>query len=1033
MSEAVWKKAIESAAVPERAHHALVQLRASEAAKWILAADAEQARILSALWSGSEWAIESLVKHPEWLGSLHTEELGFPRQVRGLRREVDEWFAPSPGTSAGSEALGKLRRLKQREMIRIAARDLARLAPTPEIISEISTVADVCLSAVLRLCWQQSVARFGSPFEQDADGQWRATKFCVLGLGKLGGQELNYSSDVDVLFVYSDEGSVFKEPPRKNKPAKPTLSNHQFFQRVAEAFIGEVGKLTEDGMLFRIDLRLRPEGDAGPLVRSLASYENYYAQWGQTWERMMLIKARCVAGDTTLAGEFLEMVQSFRYPRSVSENVLDEIAAMKQRIEKEVVKSGEMERNVKLGRGGIREIEFIAQTLQLLHAGRNPFLQGSQTLPALQKLVQYHLLEGADAERLSSAYTFLRDIEHRLQMEQNRQTHSLPASPAARERVARLMGFIDFKTFDRTRAEHSQHVRAVYERLLKSDAKEESTLPENFDDVARWPALLAEHSFREAGRAAKLLREFALGPGFGHVSTRTTELAMQLIPKLLSFCPTQSPGGQPSPLIPLPVEGRGKSKPVATEATPVQDCRAAAPLSLSPQRGEGRGEGWDEQRTPRSEALSQVHSQVLSDPDRVVARLDSFVSAYGARATLYEMWSSNPALFELMVFLFDRSEFLAEVAIRTPDLVDQLVLSGHLQKRKDARTILQELRHGARDKDQRLWIRRYHQSELMRIGLRDILGMADYEQNFEELSALADACLQYALEVITRKHKLKSPPFAIIGWGKLGGLELNYGSDLDITFVAPDRAKQLPKLQRMAAELMDMLSSPTEFGVAFVTDARLRPDGEKGLLVNTVEAYEEYYRKRAMLWEIQSLTRTRFVAGNPEVGQQFEKLSAELANFSRHPPIAAFTPDWKSEVAKMRERIEKERTPAGKDALAIKTGSGGLIDAEFIAQTMSLAHGWAEPNTLRALQRAEREGALKKSDADKLIENYRKLRRVEAILRRWSYAGETVLPDDPAPLYRVAVRCGFLNADEFMHAVREWRGAIRKIYAVVFK
>ena len=983
MSDAVWRKAIAVAAVPDRARHAWEQLRAADGAGILRDADTEQARIFAALASGSEWATEWLVKHPEWLASIRAENLAHARRTQGLRAEVEEWFAPLLQTGSHAEALANLRRFKQREMIRIAARDLARLGPAAEIIQEISDVADACLSAVLRLCHQQLTARFGSPFEEDPAGAWRATTFCVLGMGKLGGQELNYSSDVDVLFVYSDEGGVFKEPPRKGKAAKPVLTNHQFFTRLAEMFINEVGKLTEDGMLFRIDLRLRPEGDAGPLVRSLGSYENYYAQWGQTWERMMLIKARCVAGDRTLAGEFLEMVQPFRYPRSVSQNVLSEIAAIKQRIETEVVKSGELERNVKLGRGGIREIEFTAQTLQLLHGGRNPFLQGAQTLPTLQKLAQYQLLAQSDVDALARAYPFLRDVEHRLQMEHNRQTHTLPASPAAQQRIAALMGFKDFKAFEKERAKHSERVRVVYERLLQSGGTDESSsLPRSFDESERWKAVLGAHAFRDPAHATKLLREFALGPGFGHVSQRTTELAMQLIPKLLSFCPRPDGGS-----------------------------------SAAKTNGEKR-------------------NVVLSDPDRVVARLDSFVAAYGARATLYEMWSSNPSLFELMLFLFDRSEFLAEVAIRTPDLVDDLVLSGHLRKRKDAQAILEELRHGARDEDQQLWIRRYHRSELMRIGLRDILGLADYEQNFEELTALADACLQYALEVIARKHKLKAPPFAIIGFGKLGGAELNYGSDLDITFIAPASTKNLPRLQSLAVEVMDLLSSQTEMGVAFETDARLRPDGEKGLLVNTLPAYEEYYRKRAQLWEIQSLTRTRFIAGDKRTGGAFQEMAMPLTDFSggKHAHAsrtirgAAFTPDWKQQIAKMRARIEKERTPRGKDALAIKTGSGGLIDAEFIAQVFSLEHGWSEPNTLRALQRAEGEKIIDKRDAQKLIENYRKLRRVEAILRRWSYAGETVLPDDPAPLYRVAVRCGFGNANEFMRAVTEWRKGIREVY-----
>jgi glutamine synthetase adenylyltransferase len=774
---------------------------------------------------------------------------------------------------------------------------------------------------------------------------------------------------------------------------------------------------------------------------------------------MMLIKARCVAGDAGLGGEFLEMVQPFRYPRSLSDNVLHEIAAIKGRIEGELVKKGGLERNVKLGRGGIREIEFVAQTLQLLNGGRNPFIQSAQTLPTLQKLVQYHLLDVADVDGLTRAYVFLRDVEHRLQMEHNRQTHSLPVSTVTRERLAALMGFTDSKRFEQARADHSNHVRAVYERLLKpTTAQPTSGLPSRFDGrEGEWQALLDKYSFRDPAHALRLLREFALGPGYGHVSPRTTDLAMQLIPKLLSFCPRHMAKseeredfggagktmriatGQPSPLIPLPVGGRGKPKGAGGGTAHAKELQGVAHLSLLPQPREGRGEEWEEsggERTSSGLVNSASHSHsvgpILSDPDRVVARLDSFVSAYGARATLYEMWSSNTALFELLLFLFDRSEFLAEVAIRTPDLIDELMLSGHLQRRKKAEAIFEELRHGAQDADQRAWIRRYHQSELMRIGLRDILGLAGHEQNFEELSALADACLCYALEVVTRNHKLKSPPFTIIGWGKLGGLELNYGSDLDITFVAPPNARQLPKLQGMAVELMDLLSSPTEFGVAFVTDARLRPDGEKGLLVNTIDACEEYYRRRGALWEFQSLTRTRFIAGNAKVGEQFRAMAAALTNFSKRPRIPAFTPEWKQEIAKMRQRIEKERTPTGKDALAIKTGSGGLIDAEFIAQVFCLEHGWHEPNTLTALQRAEREGVLGRLDAGKLIQNYGKLRRIEAILRRWSYAGETVLPDDPAPLYRVAVRCGFTNADEFMRAIRKWRKIIREVYSRIF-
>jgi [glutamine synthetase] adenylyltransferase / [glutamine synthetase]-adenylyl-L-tyrosine phosphorylase len=379
-----------------------------------------------------------------------------------------------------------------------------------------------------------------------------------------------------------------------------------------------------------------------------------------------------------------------------------------------------------------------------------------------------------------------------------------------------------------------------------------------------------------------------------------------------------------------------------------------------------------------------------------------------------------------------------------------LIVSERLRQRKTAEEILADLRHGAKDADQMLWLRRYHEAEQMRLGLRDILGLADFEQNLVELTALAEACLQYALEVVMREHRLKRAPFAIIGLGKLGGREIVYGSDLDVLFVASAKARGLPKLQKIAARVMDLLSRRTEQGIVFATDARLRPDGENGLLVNTLTAYEEYYRQRAQLWEIQSLTRSRPVAGDLKVGAAFQKLTAELTDFSaiagfakslsnatkagrgKRPKLpVSGVPNWKQQIHDMRLRIEKERTPKGKDDLAIKTGKGGLMDAEFIAQALCLEHGWHEPNTLSALHRGHAAQAL--PQAELLIENYRKLRRLEGILRRWSYEGETVLPDDPAPYYRVAVRCGFATADEFRAALAQWRKAIRTAFDFYFR
>ncbi len=524
--------------------------------------------------------------------------------------------------------------------------------------------------------------------------RWQPTAFCVLGLGKLGGQELNYSSDVDLMYIYEDEGDVFKELPTGKTPPRAAMSNHQYFCKLAETLSDEISRATADGFLYRVDLRLRPEGDRGPIARSLESCENYYAQWGQNWERLMLIKTRHVAGDGSLASEFLEMIQPFRFPGSISHEILQEIAATKTRLEKEVVREGELERNVKLGRGGIREIEFTVQALQVLHAGRSPFLQIPQTLPCLEKLAQYDLLATKDASQLRVAYGFLRDVEHRLQMENNLQTHTLPEDKSSLLRLARLMNFATLPKFQSALRLHSGNVRRVYESLFgkETPASVSASLP-SFDGAGeQWIRLLAARSFREPEKAAQLFKEFAEGPGYQHVSSRTTELARLLIPKFLALCPPSPPTGKPQAV-------------------------------------------------------------VLSDPDRVLARMDSFIGAYGSRASLFELWNNNLKFFELILLLFDRSEFLAEAAIRTPDLIDSLVATGQIQRRKSADEILKELRFGLKDADQFLWLRRYHQAELMRLGLRDISGQVDIEQTPADFSAFADACLRYALEVILRKNK----------------------------------------------------------------------------------------------------------------------------------------------------------------------------------------------------------------------------------------------------------------------------------------
>ncbi|MCC7373925.1 MAG: bifunctional [glutamate--ammonia ligase]-adenylyl-L-tyrosine phosphorylase/[glutamate--ammonia-ligase] adenylyltransferase [Verrucomicrobiales bacterium] len=973
-----WMALAESSPAPERARRNLAALWDSDrpARDALAEFPVDSRRILIAVLAGSTRLASLLQQHPDWIADLaDAGRLSAPRRLEGLRRQAIPAVDLAIAGRDRAAALDALHELRLRELLRIAARDLARLGTLQEVLAELSNVADVFLDGLHRILWKELTERFGVPWHQKPDAKWAPTPFCILGLGKLGGQELNYSSDVDLLFVYGEEGNTFRNPPKaKSRPpaSGPTLPNYQFFKRLAEAIIREGTARGVEGGALRIDMRLRPEGNSGPLARSLDSYENFYAEWGQTWERMMLIKARRVAGDETLAGEFLEVIQPFRYPRSVSEGLLREMAEMKARTEREVVRAGEIDRNVKLGRGGIREIEFVAQTLQVLHGGRNPFLQTHQTLEALPKLASYELLKKSESASLLEAYRFLRDVEHRLQMEDHRQTHTLPVSDDSLQRIARLMGFDDRPGFQSALSQHAQRVRRIYEEVLGGPDAEPTLddLPMDFEQPAAiWIDVLRRRGFREPDKAARLFRVLVDGPGFGHVSRRTWELGRQIVGRFIDLCP---------------------SKDRADEAF------------------------------------------VLSDPDRVLARLDSYIAAYGTRSSLYELWTARPNVFEHILKLFDRSEFLAEMAIAHPDVVDELEAGAHLQRQKSAAQTLADLRHGLKDEDQAFWIRRYFQTEFMRLGLRDILGYVESQQANIELTALAEACVQYALEVVARRHRLREAPFAVIALGKFGGAELVYGSDLDLIFVAPDTTRALPRLQPMVREILDLLSSRTPQGSVFELDTRLRPDGEKGLLVNTLRAHDAYYRRHAMLWELQALTRARHVAGHTPTGTAFVDLARTLTDFRSAPTsIATYTPDWRLQIARMRSRIEKERTPAGKDALAFKTGSGGLVDAEFMAQALAMQHGWFEPNTLHSLEIARERGALPDVDAATLIPPFRHLRRMESILRRWSFEGEAVLPEDPAPLHRVAVRCGYNDASTFLAAVAEWRASVRRIYLKV--
>jgi glutamate-ammonia-ligase adenylyltransferase len=821
-----------------------------------------------------------------------------------------------------------IRSFRRRETLRIGARDLTGRATVEETTRELSNLADVCLQAVYEVALAELRAKFKIR-------EWPAdARFVVIGMGKLGGQELNYSSDVDVIFVTGGDGQL-----------TPQLAYQEFFTKLAEEIIRAMGASSNEGSIFRIDLRLRPEGSTGPLVRSLDGCENYYAESGETWERMALIKARPVAGDPVLGEEFLTMVQPFVYARHGSGTVVQQMAVLKERIEQEIVREDRLTRHVKLGIGGIREIEFIVQSFQLLRGARQVMLRERGTLRALELLARFKMLTGAETTALANAYRFLRNVEHRLQMEMDLQTHTIPDEERALARLARSMGFDSVEDFFKAQNQHTGNVRKIYREVV---AAAETSAPMPLVNETQLPETLAAAGFADVPGAMKLVESLLHGSGFVHVSQRTKELFSRLFPEVLAS------------------------------------------------------------------------AQKVADPDAALRQFERFVSAYGSRGLLYEIMAGNPRLVEMLLRLGDASKFLADALAQSPDLFDEVCRGGGLAQPKNPDQMWQELT--AANGNPLDVARRWKQSELVRIGVEDVMELVDLERTHLELTDMAETCLRFGLQEV-RQGKL---PFAVIGMGKLGGRELGYGADLDVLFVGGKDAIGT------ATRLMDFMGRHTPAGTLFSVDPRLRPDGEKGALASSLDAHRDYYRHRALLWERQALTKARMVAGNAALGEKFIAMVQEIV-YAR--PL---TVGEAGEIRQMRHRIETERGDQHHVEGEFKTGPGGLLDVEFVVQTLQLRHGHEHSalrtaHTLAALGRLTALGLVDEEHSLRLRQNYLFLRRVESVLRRQENASVSRIPQDEREQLMLAKRLGFANGAEFLKTYRQITRRTREVYEALMR
>jgi glutamate-ammonia-ligase adenylyltransferase len=891
------------------------------------------------------------------------------------RRDDEHAARLAPALDAGTgdreDVQRILRRYVQREEVRIGGRDLVGAATVDETMRELSALAEAVVAAALRA----TRARLEETWPGTAD-----LPFVVFGMGKLGGRELNYSSDVDLVYVYEDGG-----------PLPDDRTHREFFGRVAEELTRTLSEVTADGFCYRVDLRLRPAGNEGPIAIALPGLLSYYESWGQTWERAVWLKARPIAGDVALGARVLAELEPFIYRRYLDFGTLEALKAMKDRVDASLRDRDHRRRNVKLGRGGIREVEFLVQAQQLVHGGKDARLRERGTLAVLDRLAGTGYVRGEVRDALAAAYRFLRDVEHKLQIVHRRQTQTIPASEEDVRALARRLGFLGADGVDRFWEAHARHtgcVRRAFEDLFRGD--EDAT--ESDAGSAAIVSLL--DPLATPARLAATLGEL----GFADPEQAGRDLALLI-------------NGPPR--------------------APASDRRRVAMERLGPA------------------LLAEIVAS--ADRDRALASMATFLSSVGARTSYLHLLAEKPGVRGLLVRLFASSEFLSRYFLKSPELLEALVRVDLVRvaptEREEEVELADRLAAAASLEAELDVIRRFHHEELLRIGIHDLEGALMGVDVEAQLTALATVCLRAAVAIarrdVCRRRRVPDTPtaagLAVIGMGKLGGRELAYGSDLDLVFVWevppgsswPGPVAPLEFYTRVVQGTISTLQTQTTEGYAYKIDTRLRPSGNQGTLVTSLEGFEEYHRRSAAVWERQALVKARVVAG-PEV--LADRVAATIEAFVYG---SSLTEEEAAEIRRIRRRMEQERG----SGQSIKTGQGGVADVEFAVQVLQLRHGHADPalrtpSTRQALAALADATYVASDVVAALADGYAFLRRLEHRLRiERDQPGDSV-PEDPGARLRLARRLGYDGAEA--DAVRalaadlaRHRDAIRRAYASV--
>ena len=920
-----------------------VRLAQRLAAGGVLPGDPGRLHALLTLGGCSPYLGGLLHERPELLDALPT---GGPGRGLPTREDLEEDLARARLRNSATDVATILRRFKEREVLRIALADLLRTADLAAVTRALSLLADVLIDCAVRSSASALEARHGRPTYRNERGEVEDSGFAVLGLGKLGGEELNYSSDIDIIYLFSRDG----ETGGLGAQGAGSISNREYFTRLATEVTRLVGGGGADGGVFRIDLNLRPGGRDGDLVISEAAAVAYYRGWSESWERQALIKARPVAGDPAIGRRFIAAVEALVYPASPDPYLAVEIVAMKDRIDGRLSEQGHSERDVKLGRGGIRELEFAVQTLQLQRGGGDRWLRQGNTLLALHRLADRGLVGFAEYAALAEAYVFLRDVEHRLQLWQNRQTALLPARADGLRSLARNLWLVapprddEPEALDDALDRHRGVVRAFYDSVL--------------------------------GRAAQVA-----------MAEDTSDLLLDRLDDaaLLERLRRLHPAAAESLL-----------KPVQTLRRLLQPARLAPDLARALRRA--------------GPLLVQAAVE-SSNPRRALLNLETLLSALLPDPEGLCHLLTHREILTPTVRLLGRSDLLTGLLVRQPEILKALQDRGRmiraLEPGEDRARLLEAVDAPGDPMTRAAELRRRHQAALAGTAFRDINRLASVREVVKSLSDLADGAVEAALRLARQEAGAAAGArLAVLGLGRLGYRELDYGSDLDLLFVhepddSVDGAAERARASDLAAAAVRLLSAHSRDGQIYRVDLRLRPSGSKGELVASPRALADYFARGADVWEMQSFLKARPVAGDRALGERVAgAIEQQILEHSAAMPAAELA----TAVREMRERLAAAGRPAP-EARRPKHGRGGLGDIDFAIEYLQLRHGVAGPHdkdTLRLLTHLASRGLLGNEEMRAFYEGYLALRAIDHEMRLVGGAPGQALPSDPRRLLEIA-------------------------------